>query len=182
MKQDYWNVRDVVLFLGVYWNHNKLYHHGTNSVYLFFSGLPLVHNLKTRLLALRLLETILPATDSSKYPDLARNTINQLFHNVSETMWTMPAAVAKQQMIEREAAVQMQLNALKDSSSPMASPSGEEDQLMAMQEALFDGDRTLCCKVEAGHTLVHGSGGRGYGLGATAIASGCYQWKVRLGS
>ncbi len=49
---------------------------------------------------------------------------------------------------------------------------------MATQAASFDPDKTLCCKVENGHTLVHGSGGRGYGLGATAITSGCYQWKV----
>ena len=49
-----------------------------------------------------------------------------------------------------------------------------------MQDVSFDTDKTLCCSVENAHTLVHGSGGRGYGLGATAISSGCYQWKVRF--
>ena len=55
-----------------------------------------------------------------------------------------------------------------------------EDDMMAMQEATFDPDKTLSCKVDNGHTLVHGMGGRGYGLGATAITTGCYQWKVRI--
>ena len=54
---------------------------------------------------------------------------------------------------------------------------GSED-LMAMHEASFDPDKCLYCKVENGHTLVHGAGGRGYGLGAPPITSGCYQWKV----
>ena len=54
------------------------------------------------------------------------------------------------------------------------------DDLMATQDASFDPDKTLCCKVENGHTLMHGTGGRGYGLGATCITSGCYQWKVRV--
>ncbi len=61
-----------------------------------------------------------------------------------------------------------------------ARPASED--LMATQDASFDPDKTLCCKVENGHTLVHGTGGRGYGLGATCISSGCYQWKVRRGS
>lgn len=52
------------------------------------------------------------------------------------------------------------------------------EDLMAMHEATFDHDKTLYCKVENGHTLVHGAGGRGYGLGSTPIVSGCYQWKV----
>ena len=48
----------------------------------------------------------------------------------------------------------------------------------AMQDVSFDPDRMLSCSVESGHTLVHGAGGRGYGLGATAVTAGCYQWKV----
>ena len=62
--------------------------------------------------------------------------------------------------------------------SPVHSSKAPDD-LMATQDASFDPDKTLCCKVENGHTLMHGTGGRGYGLGATCITSGCYQWKVR---
>ena len=54
----------------------------------------------------------------------------------------------------------------------------DEDELVVIQEASFDPDKILCCRIENGHTLVHGSGGRGYGLSSTAITSGCYQWKV----
>lgn len=73
--------------------------------------------------------------------------------------------------------------------SYIAKESGEErelaclssdDDMMAMQEATFDPDKTQCCKVDNAHTLVHGMGGRGYGLGATPITTGCYQWKVCL--
>ena len=48
----------------------------------------------------------------------------------------------------------------------------------ASDEALFDPEKLLCCSIELGHTLVHGAGGRGYGLGAVAITTGCYYWKV----
>ncbi len=58
---------------------------------------------------------------------------------------------------------------------------GKNENTVAMQEVTFDPDKSLCCSVENGHTLVHGAGGRGYGLGATAISSGCYQWKVCTG-
>ena len=47
-----------------------------------------------------------------------------------------------------------------------------------IQSAVFDVDRCVACSVEAGNMLVHGSGGRGYGLGSTVMTSGCYQWKV----
>lgn len=45
---------------------------------------------------------------------------------------------------------------------------------MCVQEAGFDPDKTLCCSVENSQTLVHGPGGRGYGLGTTGITSGTY--------
>lgn len=34
--------------------------------------------------------------------------------------------------------------------------------------------------MEGGHTLVHGPGGRGYGLATSPITSGCYQWKFLI--
>ena len=48
------------------------------------------------------------------------------------------------------------------------------------QDVTFDSERMLCCSVENGHTLVHGVGGRGYGLAATPITAGCYQWKFLI--
>ena len=42
----------------------------------------------------------------------------------------------------------------------------------------FDVDKCVCCTVEKDQILVHSGGGKGYGIGALAITSGCYQWKV----
>lgn len=53
------------------------------------------------------------------------------------------------------------------------------ENCLSVQDVAFDPDRMMCCSIENGHTLVHGVGGRGYGLGATPIVSGCYQWRVR---
>ena len=61
---------------------------------------------------------------------------------------------------------------------PSLPESDEDDDGIALQDAVFDPEKTVCCSVEGGHTLLHGSGGRGYGLGATGITAGCYQWKV----
>lgn len=47
----------------------------------------------------------------------------------------------------------------------------EEDNLPLLDTG-FDPERCLCCSIEGGHTLVHTPGGRGYGLGTTAIYSG----------
>ena len=42
----------------------------------------------------------------------------------------------------------------------------------------FDADKCVCCTVEKDQVLVHSGGGKGYGVGALGISSGCYQWKV----
>ena len=42
----------------------------------------------------------------------------------------------------------------------------------------FDVDKCVCCTIEKEQILVHSGGGKGYGIGALAITSGCYQWKV----
>ena len=55
-----------------------------------------------------------------------------------------------------------------------------EKDSVSMQDVSFDPDKMMCCSIENGHTLVHGVGGRGYGLGATPVSSGCYQWKVSI--
>lgn len=47
-----------------------------------------------------------------------------------------------------------------------------EDDNLPLLDTGFDSERCLCCSIEGGHTLVHTPGGRGYGLGTTAIYSG----------
>lgn len=44
----------------------------------------------------------------------------------------------------------------------------------------FDPEKCLNCTTEGNLTLIHGIGGRGYGLGLQAIRSGCYQWKILI--
>lgn len=39
-------------------------------------------------------------------------------------------------------------------------------------DAGFDPEKSLWCSIENGNTLLHAPGGRGYGLGNTAICSG----------
>ena len=56
-------------------------------------------------------------------------------------------------------------------------PAKDKDQI-EMEGVVFDPDRCVACNVEHGHTVAHGSGGRGYGLASTPMTSGCYQWKV----
>ena len=58
-------------------------------------------------------------------------------------------------------------------------PAKDKDQI-EMEGVVFDPDRCVACNVEHGHTVAHGSGGRGYGLASTPMTSGCYQWKVSL--
>lgn len=43
-------------------------------------------------------------------------------------------------------------------------------------DAGFDPDKTLYCSVESQTVLIHGAGGRGYGLGNTSITSGTSQY------
>ena len=96
-------------------------------------------------------------------------------------MWDTPLREATELYEEKTS----QLNATLQQLTGAAPASGENNQketpaedTMATQEASFDPDKTLCCTVENSHTLIHGAGGRGYGLGGTPVTSGCYQWKV----
>lgn len=67
---------------------------------------------------------------------------------------------------------------LQADSNVFGSTAGLSSERIVLQMASFDPDRCLSCSVESGHTLVHGTGSRGYGLGTTLMTSGCYQWKV----
>jgi hypothetical protein len=46
------------------------------------------------------------------------------------------------------------------------------------QDVVFDTNKLFSCTVENSNVLVHGAGGRGYGLASTVITSGCYTWKA----
>ncbi|XP_076465936.1 putative E3 ubiquitin-protein ligase HERC1 isoform X3 [Babylonia areolata] len=58
-------------------------------------------------------------------------------------------------------------------------PSKDKDQV-EVEGVVFDSDRCVACNVENGHTVAHGSSGRGYGVASTPMTSGCYQWKFHI--
>ncbi|XP_072409417.1 probable E3 ubiquitin-protein ligase HERC1 isoform X1 [Chiloscyllium punctatum] len=138
----------------------------------YFSGVPLVGNLRTRLLALHVLEAVLPACESSVEDDQMTQVVEHLFLLISDCMWEAPIAQAKHmiQAKEKEQEIKLQKQGEVE----------EEDENLPVQEVSFDPEKTQCCVVENGQVLTHGSGGKGYGLASTGIASGCYQWKFYI--
>ncbi|XP_042200055.1 probable E3 ubiquitin-protein ligase HERC1 [Callorhinchus milii] len=138
----------------------------------YFSGVPLVGNLRTRLLALHVLEAVLPACESSVEDDQMMQVVERLFLLISDCMWEAPIAQAKRALQVKEKEQEMKLQKQGDSE--------EEDENLPIQEVSFDPEKTQCCAVENGQVLTHGSGGKGYGLASTGITSGCYQWKFYI--
>ncbi|KTF84357.1 hypothetical protein cypCar_00021780, partial [Cyprinus carpio] len=134
------------------------------------SGIPLVGNLRTRLLALHVLEAVLPACESSVEDHQMTQVVERLFSLLSDCMWEAPVAQAKHtiQLKEREQELKLQ------------GESEEEEENLPIQEVTFDPEKAQCCVVESGHGLTHGSGGKGYGLASTGISSGCYHWKFYI--
>lgn len=64
--------------------------------------------------------------------------------------------------------------------SEETAPESRGPEGIPVHDVGFDAGKCVKCTVEGGSTLVHGAGGRGYGLGAQAIRAGCYQWKVLI--
>lgn len=135
------------------------------------SGIPLVGNLRTRLLALHVLEAVLPACESGVEDDQMAQVVERLFSLLSDCMWETPIAQAKHaiQIKEKEQEIKLQQGELE-----------EEDENLPIQEVSFDPEKAQCCIVENGQILTHGSGGKGYGLASTGVTSGCYQWKFYI--
>ncbi|KAF3830592.1 hypothetical protein GH733_004411 [Mirounga leonina] len=136
------------------------------------SGIPLVGNLRTRLLALHVLEAVLPACESGVEDDQMAQVVERLFSLLSDCMWETPIAQAKHaiQIKEKEQEIKSQKQGELE----------EEDENLPIQEVSFDPEKAQCCLVENGQILTHGSGGKGYGLASTGVTSGCYQWKFYI--
>ncbi|KAG2466568.1 HERC1 ligase, partial [Polypterus senegalus] len=58
--------------------------------------------------------------------------------------------------------------------------SENEEECVPIGDFSFDPDKLICCTMESGNILAHGSGGKGYGLATTAITSGCFIWKFHI--
>ncbi|KAJ8402341.1 hypothetical protein AAFF_G00368300 [Aldrovandia affinis] len=57
---------------------------------------------------------------------------------------------------------------------------GSEDECIPIGDFSYDPYKLICCSLESGNVLSHGSGGKGYGLATTAITSGCFIWKFYI--
>ncbi|XP_029281086.1 probable E3 ubiquitin-protein ligase HERC1 [Cottoperca gobio] len=134
------------------------------------SGVPLVGNLRTRLLALHVLEAVLPACEANMEDDQVTQVVERLFALLSDCMWEAPIAQAKHSIQIKEKVQELKLQGEAE----------EEDENLPIQEVSFDPEKAQCCVVENGQGLTHGSGGKGYGLASTGISSGCYQWKFYI--
>uniref|UniRef100_A0A8C2HR54 E3 ubiquitin-protein ligase HERC1 n=1 Tax=Cyprinus carpio TaxID=7962 RepID=A0A8C2HR54_CYPCA len=127
------------------------------------SGNPRFHNLRTKLLAFHILEALLPACSD---PVVMKQIVDQLFSLLSTYMWE---DLALRKNLEKERTSE---NSNRDS--------GSEDECIPIGDFSFDPHKLICCSLESGNVLSHGSGGKGYGLATTAITSGCFIWKFYI--
>uniref|UniRef100_A0A8B9H6W4 HECT-type E3 ubiquitin transferase n=1 Tax=Astyanax mexicanus TaxID=7994 RepID=A0A8B9H6W4_ASTMX len=116
------------------------------------SGNPHLYNLRTKLLAFHILEALLPALI---YP-----------------FFFFPFSTKMAKTITLEPIFNTFLFVFQESSS--------EDECIPIGDFSFDPCKLICCSLESGNVLSHGSGGKGYGLATTAITSGCFIWKFYI--
>uniref|UniRef100_A0AAQ5YVK1 HECT-type E3 ubiquitin transferase n=1 Tax=Amphiprion ocellaris TaxID=80972 RepID=A0AAQ5YVK1_AMPOC len=123
-------------------------------------GSPRFQNLRTKLLAFHLLERLLPACSE---PIQIEEIVKQLFQLLSVYMWEEPLAERNhEETAEKSTGVK------------------HYDECIPIGEFSFDPHKLICCSLESGNILSHGSGGKGYGLATTAITSGCFIWKFYI--
>ncbi|XP_056259321.1 probable E3 ubiquitin-protein ligase HERC1 isoform X3 [Seriola aureovittata] len=125
------------------------------------SGSPRFQNLRTKLLAFHVLERLLPACSE---PVQIQQIVKQLFQLLSVCMWEEPLAERNHEE-----------PAEKDTGNP-----GNYDECIPIGDFSFDPHKIICCSLESGNILSHGSGGKGYGLATTSITSGCFIWKFYI--
>ncbi|XP_069694063.1 probable E3 ubiquitin-protein ligase HERC1 isoform X1 [Periplaneta americana] len=143
------------------------------------TSLPRIQALRPRLLAIQLLASVLPSLDPTTSTEHREQVVRELFCQLAANMWTIPQAVAERQALIKQRELQKKLYQL-NSPGDIWLDSEQCEENVPVQEMGFDPEKCLCCAVEGNQTLVHGPGGRGYGLGNTGITSGCYQWKFLI--
>ncbi|KAJ8965419.1 hypothetical protein NQ314_004172 [Rhamnusium bicolor] len=132
--------------------------------------------LRPKLLILQLLQVILPGLQSVHIDDdLRKHIINKLFNQLGREIWSnVPSSVTEQ------------LSSVKHFENAESELLGdcklfkEGEGNVPVHDMGFDVEKCCNCSIEGNLTLVHGTGGRGYGLGLQAIRSGCYQWKILI--
>ena len=104
--------------------------------------------------------------------------------NLNHVMWVSPVHETtkltnqlKQQM-ETSISYMTLENEASSSSCDSQTKSVNIVDSTSVLDVSFDTDKMLNCCIENGNTLIHGAGGRGYGLAGVPVSSGSYQWKV----
>ncbi|KAM3600471.1 uncharacterized protein V6R79_024041 [Siganus canaliculatus] len=124
-------------------------------------GSPCFQNLRTKLLSFHVLERLLPACSE---PVQIQQIVKQLFQLLSVYMWKEP-------LTERNH---------EETSEKLKGNSGSYDECIPIGDFSFDPHKIICCSLESGNVLCHGTGGKGYGLATTSITSGCFIWKFYI--
>ncbi|KAG5885881.1 hypothetical protein JTB14_019144 [Gonioctena quinquepunctata] len=129
-------------------------------------------SLRPKLLILQLLQVILPDLQAVHIDDdLRKHIIHKLFNQICGEMWNVlinpPSVTNCFDSADKELLETCKIFKESDGNVPV-------------HDMGFKVDKCYNCTIEGNLTLVHGSGGRGYGLGLPAIRSGCYQWKFLI--
>lgn len=117
------------------------------------------YGLRPKLLVLQLLQKILTNTTSID-KDLVHFIVSEIFEQMVEEIWNM------QKENKNYEITQMHDETIGNS--------------VSLHDMAFNSERCVNCIIEAGLTVYHGLGGRGYALGNRSIKSGCYQWKILI--
>ncbi|XP_062621584.1 probable E3 ubiquitin-protein ligase HERC1 [Saccostrea cucullata] len=134
--------------------------------------------MRTRLIAFSVLEMILNSCGKDTDQNYIQEVVEDLFQCLSDNMWKIPQQLELQKAQEKKSRLQWKLSAGTDLNVDKETDS--EDTKIMMQNATFDTDKCLNCTIESPQVLVHSTSGKGYGLGSTAMVSGCYKWKVLI--
>lgn len=123
-------------------------------------------SLRPKLLMIQLLQTIFPGLKPSHITKEHRITIiEEILKKIAKEMWNEPLAVIEEK----------ECSPLKHFENAC-----DLEENVPVHDMGFDPKKMVNCTIHCGLTLVHAPGGRGYGLGVTAIKSGCYQWKILI--
>nr|CAH7744976.1 unnamed protein product [Callosobruchus chinensis] len=126
--------------------------------------------LRPKLLVLQLFQVILPNLQSVHIDDgIRRHIVDMFLNQISRDMWSISESGSNSPESQDISDEWSDSKGLKD---------GEGN--FPVHDTGFDPDKCYNCSIETNLTLVHGAGGRGYGLGLQAIRSGCYQWKILI--
>ncbi|XP_074033510.1 probable E3 ubiquitin-protein ligase HERC1 isoform X2 [Leptinotarsa decemlineata] len=139
---------------------------------VFASYASQLRTLRPKLLILQLLQVILPGLQAVHIDDdLRKHIMNKLFNQIGREMWNFPKETPPVASCFDSAD-----NELLDPCKSFK----EGEGIVPIHDMGFDEEKCFNCTIDGSLTLVHSTGGRGYGLGLQPIRSGSYQWKILI--